>query len=189
MFIRLYCCLFVRVQPLCLAWADLHHTDSLWALFQGLIVEFRLGYPIFYLGTSEIFPPNNIYFGHLLFLGHFGPLQSLRSTLVHLVHSVHFGQSLFLWSILVHYSTSVPQVQFSPFSPFAPLGPLWSRRSSPFGPLQSISSTMLNPVHFGPIQTIFQRTWSFWSSLVHFVHFSLLFPNRHLAVLSMHELC
>ena len=26
----------------------LHYTDSLWALFQGPIVEFRLGYPIFY---------------------------------------------------------------------------------------------------------------------------------------------
>ena len=57
MFIGLYCCLLVRVQPLSLAWADLHHTDSLWALFQGPIVEFWLGYPIFYLGTSEIFPP------------------------------------------------------------------------------------------------------------------------------------
>ena len=56
MFIGLYCCLLVRVQPLSLAWADLHHTDSLWALFQGPIVEFQLGYPIFYLGTSEIFP-------------------------------------------------------------------------------------------------------------------------------------
>ena len=51
-----YCCLLVRVQPLFLAWADLHHTDSLWALIQGPIVEFWLGYPIFYLGTSE-FPP------------------------------------------------------------------------------------------------------------------------------------
>ena len=56
MFIRLYCCLPVRVQPLSLAWVDLHHTDSLWALFQGPIVEFQLDYPIFYLGTLEIFP-------------------------------------------------------------------------------------------------------------------------------------
>ena len=31
----------------------LHNTESLWALFQGLIVEFQLGYPIFYLGTSK----------------------------------------------------------------------------------------------------------------------------------------
>ena len=57
MFIGLYCCLLVRVQPLSLAWADLHHIDSLWALFQGPIVEFRLGCPIFYLGISEISPP------------------------------------------------------------------------------------------------------------------------------------
>ena len=55
MFIGLYCCLLVRVQPLSLAWVDLYHTDSLWALFRGLIVEFQVGYPIFYLGTSEIF--------------------------------------------------------------------------------------------------------------------------------------
>ena len=53
----LYCCLLVRVQPLSLAWVDLHYTDSHWASFQGPIIEFRLGYPIFYLGTSEIFPP------------------------------------------------------------------------------------------------------------------------------------
>ena len=53
MFIGLYCCLLVRVQPLSLAWADLHHTNSLWALFQGPIVEFRFGYPIFYLRTSK----------------------------------------------------------------------------------------------------------------------------------------
>ena len=59
MFIILYCCLLVRVQPLFLAWANLYHTDSLWALFQGSIVEFWLGYPIFYLGTSEISPLNN----------------------------------------------------------------------------------------------------------------------------------
>ena len=61
----LYCCLLVRVQPLSLAWADLHHIDSLWALFQGPIVEFRLGYPIFYLGTSKIFPltTNNLMYG------------------------------------------------------------------------------------------------------------------------------
>ena len=56
MFIGLYCCLLVRMQPLSLAWADLHHTDSLWTLFQGPIVEFWLDYLIFYLGTSEIFP-------------------------------------------------------------------------------------------------------------------------------------
>ena len=62
MFIGLYCCLFVRVQPLSLTWADLHHTDSLWALFQGPIVEFRLGYPIFYLGTLEISPLTHIKF-------------------------------------------------------------------------------------------------------------------------------
>ena len=59
MFIGLYCRLLVRVHPLSLAWANLHHTDSLWALFQGLIVEFRLGYPIFYLGISEIFALTN----------------------------------------------------------------------------------------------------------------------------------
>ena len=57
MFIGLYCCLFVRVQPLSLVWVDLHHIDSLWVLFQGSIVEFRLGYPIFYLGTKN-FPLN-----------------------------------------------------------------------------------------------------------------------------------
>ena len=59
MLIGLYCCLLVRVQLLSLIWADLHHTDSLWALFQGSIVEFRLGYPIFYLGTSKISPSSN----------------------------------------------------------------------------------------------------------------------------------
>ena len=48
------------MQPLSLTWADLHHIDSLWALFQGPIVEFRLRYPIFYLGTSEIFPPTKV---------------------------------------------------------------------------------------------------------------------------------
>ena len=58
MFIGLYCCLLVKMQPLSLAWADLHYTDSLWALFQEPIVEFQLDYPIFYLGTLEIFPPN-----------------------------------------------------------------------------------------------------------------------------------
>ena len=132
--------------------------------------------------------------------------KSLRSTLVIFsfwalsVHFSLFGLLQSIWSIqstlvnqsiLVHYSTSVPQVQFSPFGPFAPLGPLWSCRSSQFGPfglLQSIRSAVLNPVHFSPIQTIWQRTRSFWSSLVHFVHFNLLFPNRHLAVLSMPEL-
>ena len=56
MFIELYFCLLVRVQPSSLALADLHNTESLWALFQGPIVEFRLDYPIFYLGTSKIFP-------------------------------------------------------------------------------------------------------------------------------------
>ena len=39
-----------------LAWADLHDTESLWALFQGPIVEFRLGYPIFYLRASKFYP-------------------------------------------------------------------------------------------------------------------------------------
>ena len=67
MFIGLYCCLLVRVRPLSLAWADLHHTDSLGALFQGSIIEFRLGYPIFYLGTSEIFPPTLIEFENYVF--------------------------------------------------------------------------------------------------------------------------
>ena len=56
MFIELYCSLLIRLQPLSLAWADLHHTDSLWALFQEPVVEFRLGYPIFYLGTSKFSP-------------------------------------------------------------------------------------------------------------------------------------
>ena len=60
MFIGLYYCLLVTVQPLSLAWLDLHHTDSLWASFQGSVFEFRLGYPIFYLGTSEISPPTNM---------------------------------------------------------------------------------------------------------------------------------
>ena len=53
MFIMLYCCLLVRVQSLSLAWADFHHTDSFWALFQRPIIEFQLGYPIFYLGSSK----------------------------------------------------------------------------------------------------------------------------------------
>ena len=44
------------VQPLSLAWAGLHDTKSLWTLFQELIVEFRLSYPIFYLGTSKFSP-------------------------------------------------------------------------------------------------------------------------------------
>ena len=57
MFIGLYyCCLLVMVQPLSLAWADLHYTNNLWDLFQGPIIEFRLGYPIFYLGTSKFSP-------------------------------------------------------------------------------------------------------------------------------------
>ena len=66
MFIGLYCRLLVRVHPLSLAWANLHHTDSLWALFQGLIVEFRLGYPIFYLGTSEIFSSTYMYLDQVI---------------------------------------------------------------------------------------------------------------------------
>ena len=56
MFIGLYCCLLVKVHPLSLAWVGLHDTESLWALFQGPIVKFRLGYPIFYLGTSKFSP-------------------------------------------------------------------------------------------------------------------------------------
>ena len=56
MFIGLYCCLLVRVQPLSLAWAGLHDTKSLWALFQKPIVEFWLGYSILYLGTSKFSP-------------------------------------------------------------------------------------------------------------------------------------
>ena len=60
MFIGLYCCLLVRVQPLSLTWADLHHTDSLWDLFQRPMFEVRLGYPIFYLGTLELFPSTPI---------------------------------------------------------------------------------------------------------------------------------
>ena len=71
MFIGLYCCLLVRVQPLSLAWADLHHTNSLWALFQRPIIEFRLDYPIFYLGTSK-FSPQHI-------ITRFGVLESLVS--------------------------------------------------------------------------------------------------------------
>ena len=56
MFIVLCFCLLVRVQALSLAWAGLHDTESLWALFQEPIVEFWLGYPIFYLGTSKFSP-------------------------------------------------------------------------------------------------------------------------------------
>ena len=48
MFIVFYCYLLVRVQPLSLVWVDSHHTKSIWALFQGPIIEFWLGYPIFY---------------------------------------------------------------------------------------------------------------------------------------------
>ena len=55
MFIVFYYCLHVRVQPPSLAWAGLHDIKSLWALFLGPIVEFRLGYPISYLGTSKNF--------------------------------------------------------------------------------------------------------------------------------------
>ena len=56
MFIVLYCCLLVMVQLLSLAWADLHNTESLWDLFQGSIIEFLLGYPIYYLGISKFSP-------------------------------------------------------------------------------------------------------------------------------------
>ena len=56
MFIVFYCYLLVRVQPLSFAWTNLHNFKNLWALFQGSIVKFRLGYPIFYLGTSKFSP-------------------------------------------------------------------------------------------------------------------------------------
>ena len=56
----LCCCLLVKVQHLSLAWAGLHDTESLWALFQEPIVEFRLGYPIFYLGTSKFSPQQSL---------------------------------------------------------------------------------------------------------------------------------
>ena len=55
-FIGLYCCLLVKMQPLSLAWVGLHDIESLWALFQGPIVEFRLDYLIFYLSTSKFYP-------------------------------------------------------------------------------------------------------------------------------------
>ena len=60
MFIGLYCCLLVRVQSLSLTWAGLHNTKSLWALFQWPIVDFWLGYPIFYLGTSKFSPQQHV---------------------------------------------------------------------------------------------------------------------------------
>ena len=46
-------CLFCFSALFFFFWSALHNTESLWALFQGLIVEFQLGYPIFYLGTSK----------------------------------------------------------------------------------------------------------------------------------------
>ena len=61
MFIVHYFCFLDRVQPLSLAWANLHNTESLWALFQEPIVEFRLGYPIFYLGTSKFSPQQTLF--------------------------------------------------------------------------------------------------------------------------------
>ena len=46
---------------------------------------------------------HSVHFGHSLFLVHFGPLQSLRSTLVHSVHSVHFGHYYyFICMFLLH---------------------------------------------------------------------------------------
>ena len=66
MFIVLYCCLLVRMQPPSLTWAGLHDTKSLWALFLGSIVEFWVGYSIFYLGTSKIFPLTTVF--HIYFL-------------------------------------------------------------------------------------------------------------------------
>ena len=59
MFIVLCCCLLVKVQPLSLAWVGLHDIESLWVFFQEPIIEFQLGYPIFYLGTS-------IFYGQLM---------------------------------------------------------------------------------------------------------------------------
>ena len=49
-------CLFCFSAFFFFFWSVLHKTESLWALFQGLIVEFRLGYPIFYLRTSKFYP-------------------------------------------------------------------------------------------------------------------------------------
>ena len=87
----LHCCLLVRVQPLSLAWVDLHHTDSLWALFQGPIVKFRLGYLIFYLGISKSPPPpptlSNTSF--LLFSSCIPPEQYLIPELQFIIHSYH----------------------------------------------------------------------------------------------------
>ena len=85
MFIVLYCCLLVRVQPLSLAWADLHNTKSLWALFQGLIVKFRLGYPIFYLGLSKFSTQQLPFQAYKLStsFGSEGPLHELSRSLRH----------------------------------------------------------------------------------------------------------
>ena len=114
---------------------------------------------------------------------HFSPLGLLQS--IWSIQSTLFNRSC--WSILVHFR---PLGTLQSIRSFCSIT-LWSLRSSPFGPfgpLWSIRSILLNLVQFGPIQTICQRTRSSWSSLVHFVHFSLLFPNRHLVGLSMPEL-
>ena len=93
MFIGPYCCLLVRVQPLSFAWVDLHHTDNLWALFQRPVVEFRLGYPIFYLGTSEIFPPTfwRLQWGkHSGFVPHLAP----RVTCDQIISNIFFERKI-----------------------------------------------------------------------------------------------
>ena len=106
--------------------------------------------------------------------------KSLRSTLV----------ICSFWSISVH------------FSPLGLLQSIWSIQSTLFN--RSCWSIL---VHFRPLGTL-QSIWSFWSTLVYQVqfrpfatklgplglvqsilfHFSVLFPNRHLASLSMPNL-
>ena len=124
---------------------------------------------------------------------HFGPRRSIQSSLV--IFS--------FWSILVHFSplgilqstgsiqsTLVIHSFWSIFVYFGPLGILqsiWSFcsiRSTLVSDVQFIRSFWFTSVQFRP----FGSTWSICSSLVHFVRFNLLFPNRNLAVLSMPEL-
>ena len=64
MFIMLYCCLLVRVQPLSLAWADLHHTNSLWALFQGPSLSFGLA-TLYSIWGHQKFSPKQQWFSIL----------------------------------------------------------------------------------------------------------------------------
>jgi len=47
-----FCCYFVKVQPLYLAWIGLSPHRNLWASSQEPIIEFQLDFPIFYSEAS-----------------------------------------------------------------------------------------------------------------------------------------